>query len=55
LIVFDSAASVIARRDAGDSSTTAKRTFKRGVEGLLRCVDMTPLDPTDDGEEGSSA
>jgi AcrR family transcriptional regulator len=34
-----------------DSSTTAKRTFKRGVEGLLRSVDMTPLDPTDDGEE----
>jgi AcrR family transcriptional regulator len=38
-----------------DSSTTAKRTFKRGVEGLLRSVDMTPLDPTDDGEEASSA
>ena len=38
-----------------DSSTTAKRTFNRGVEGLLRSVDMTPLDPTDDGEEGSSA
>jgi AcrR family transcriptional regulator len=37
-----------------DSSTTAKRTFKRGVEGLLRSVDMTPLDPTDDGEEASS-
>jgi AcrR family transcriptional regulator len=38
-----------------DSSTTAKRTFKRGVEGLLRSIDMTPLDPTDDGEEASSA
>ena len=35
-----------------DSSTTAKRTFNRGVEGLLRSIDMTPLDPTDDGEEG---
>jgi len=38
-----------------DSSTTAKRTFNRGVEGLLRSIDMTPLDPTDDGEETSSA
>ena len=38
-----------------DSSTTAKRTFNRGVEGLLRSVGMTPLDPTDDGEEASSA
>lgn len=38
-----------------DSSTTAKRTFTRGVEGLLRSIDMTPLDPTDDGEEASSA
>ncbi len=36
-----------------DSSTTAKRTFNRGVEGLLRSIDMTPVDPTDDGEEGS--
>jgi AcrR family transcriptional regulator len=34
-----------------DSSTTAKRTFNRGVEGLLRSIDMTPLDPTDDGDE----
>ena len=38
-----------------DSSTTAKRTFKRGVEGLLRSIDMTPLDPTDDAEEASNA
>jgi AcrR family transcriptional regulator len=38
-----------------DSSTTAKRTFTRGVEGLLRSIDMTPLDPTDDSEEASSA
>jgi hypothetical protein len=38
-----------------DSSSTAKRAFKRGVEGLLRSIDMTPLDPTDDGEEASSA
>jgi AcrR family transcriptional regulator len=38
-----------------DSSATAKRTFKRGVEGLLRSIDMTPVDPTDDGEEPSSA
>jgi hypothetical protein len=38
-----------------DSSTTAKRTFKRGVEGLLRSIDMTPVDPSDDGEEASSA
>jgi hypothetical protein len=38
-----------------DSSTTAKRTFTRGVEGLLRSVDMTPLDPTDDAEQGPSA
>ena len=37
-----------------DSSTTAKRTFNRGVEGLLRSIDMTPVDPTDDGEEASS-
>jgi hypothetical protein len=37
-----------------DSSTTAKRTFNRGVEGLLRSIDMTPLDPTDD-EQASSA
>ena len=37
-----------------DSPTIAKRTFNRGVEGLLRSVDMTPLDPTDDGEEASS-
>jgi AcrR family transcriptional regulator len=38
-----------------DSSVTAKRTFTRGVEGLLRSVDMTPLDPTDDGEQASRA
>ena len=38
-----------------DSSTTAKRTFNRGVEGLLRSIDMTPLDPTDDSEEPSNA
>lgn len=38
-----------------DSSTIAKRTFNRGVEGLLRSIGMTPLDPTDDGEEASSA
>jgi AcrR family transcriptional regulator len=38
-----------------DSSTTAKRTFNRGVEGLLRSIDMTPLDPSDDGEEASGA
>ena len=38
-----------------DSSTTAKRTFSRGVEGLLRSVDMTPLDPTDDGEQAPGA
>jgi AcrR family transcriptional regulator len=38
-----------------DSSTTAKRTFNRGVEGLLRSIDMTPLDPTDDGEEAAGA
>jgi AcrR family transcriptional regulator len=38
-----------------DSSTTAKRTFNRGVEGLLRSIDMTPQDPTDDEEEASSA
>jgi AcrR family transcriptional regulator len=37
------------------SSTIAKRTFNRGVEGLLRSIDMTPLDPTDDGEQASSA
>ena len=38
-----------------DNSTTAKRTFNRGVEGLLRSIDMTPLDPTDDAEEASDA
>jgi AcrR family transcriptional regulator len=38
-----------------DSSTTAKRTFNRGVEGLLRSIDMTPQDPTDDSEQASSA
>lgn len=38
-----------------DSSTIAKRTFNRGVEGLLRSIDMTPLDPTDDAEAASSA
>jgi AcrR family transcriptional regulator len=32
-----------------DSSTIAKRTFKRGVEGLLRSIAMTPVDPIDDG------
>ena len=37
-----------------DSSTTAKRTLNRGVEGLLRSIDMTPLDPTDDSEEPSN-
>jgi len=37
------------------SSTIATRTFNRGVEGLLRSIDMTPLDPSDDGEEASSA
>jgi hypothetical protein len=38
-----------------DSSTTAQRTFNRGVEGLLRSIDMTPLDPTDDGEQAPSS
>jgi AcrR family transcriptional regulator len=33
-----------------DSVTIAKRTFRRGVEGLLRSIDMTPLDPSDDGD-----
>jgi AcrR family transcriptional regulator len=32
-----------------DSATVAKRTFKRGVEGLLRSIEMTPIDATDDG------
>jgi hypothetical protein len=36
-----------------DSSATAKLTFKRGVEGLLRSIDMTPLDPTDDDDDVS--
>jgi AcrR family transcriptional regulator len=30
-----------------DSTTTAQRTFKRGVEGLLRSIDMAPA-PGDD-------
>jgi AcrR family transcriptional regulator len=34
-----------------ESSTIAKRTFNRGVEGLLRSVAMTPVDPTDDADE----
>lgn len=33
-----------------DSVTLAKRTFKRGVEGLLRSMSMEPVDPTDDGD-----
>jgi hypothetical protein len=53
---FDQAGGAVADdQQRGDSSTTAKRTFNRGVEGLLRSIDMTPLDPTDDGEETSSA
>jgi len=36
-----------------DSVMVAKRTFKRGVEGLLRSIGMTPLDPVDDGDEPS--
>ena len=36
-----------------DSSTIAKRTFNRGVEGLLRSIGMTRLDPTDDADESS--
>jgi AcrR family transcriptional regulator len=31
-----------------DSTTAAQRTFKRGVEGLLRSIDMEPS-PDDDG------
>jgi len=38
-----------------DSSTTARRTFNRGVEGLLRSIGLTPLDPTDDADEDFSA
>jgi hypothetical protein len=30
-----------------DSTTAAQRTFKRGVEGLLRSIDMEPS-PDDD-------
>jgi AcrR family transcriptional regulator len=37
-----------------DSSTIAKRTFNRGVEGLLRSIGMTALDPNDDADESSS-
>jgi AcrR family transcriptional regulator len=33
-----------------DSPTLAKRTFKRGVEGLLRSVSMQPVDPADDAD-----
>jgi AcrR family transcriptional regulator len=33
-----------------DSPRIAKRTFNRGVEGLLRTRGLKPLDPTDDAE-----
>ena len=36
-----------------DSPTIAKRTLKRGVEGLLRSIEMTPADPTDDADTPS--
>jgi AcrR family transcriptional regulator len=36
-----------------DSSTIAKRTFNRGVEGLLRSIGMTAVDPNDDADEPS--
>jgi AcrR family transcriptional regulator len=34
-----------------DSPTSVRRTFKRGVEGLLRSIDTTPAAPSDDDEE----
>jgi AcrR family transcriptional regulator len=36
-----------------DSSTIAKRTFNRGVEGLLRSIGMTAVDPADDADEST--
>jgi AcrR family transcriptional regulator len=36
-----------------DSSTIAKRTFNRGVEGLLRSIGITAVDPNDDADESS--
>lgn len=38
-----------------DSATIARRTFKRGVEGLLRSIGMTPVDRSDDAGEPSSS
>ena len=34
-----------------DNPTSVRRTFKRGVEGLLRSIDTTPATPTDNDEE----